>query len=121
MVASRGRQAQVLAASQTGTGVWKMYELPVRHKAGDPDGEFCLHLLQADWVPLWLELIQMMPHAEILEDRPTAYNPMLDRSGLSESHRILTRGTHVGNLPRGFSGSLGILPMVGEKRKHLET
>lgn len=58
----------------------------------------------------------------------TAYNPMLDRSGhdlvlsgLSESHKILTRGTHVGNLPRGFSGSLSILPMVREKRKHLET
>lgn len=107
-----------------------MYELPgspVRHKAGDPNGEFCFHLLQADWVPLWLELIQMMPQAEILEDRPTAYNPMLDRSGhdlvlsgLSESHKILTRGTHVGNLPRGFSGSLSILPMVGEKRKHVE-
>lgn len=34
--------------------------------------------------------------------------------------RILTGGTRVGSLPRGFLGLLNILPVVGKQRRPLE-
>lgn len=81
-----------------------MYELlgsPVRHKARDPDGEFCLHLLQADWEPLWLELIQMMPQAEILEDTllpttPCSTGQVMTWSSVAlVSHKKYSREVHM--------------------------